>query len=77
MVLRLNKTDTDFDATFARLLTMKREQDEDVNLAVGEIINDVRERGDAALCDYTQRFDRNGMTPDLSLIHISEPTRPY
>ena len=33
MVLRLNKTDTDFDSDFARLLNMKREQDEDVNLA--------------------------------------------
>ena len=69
MVLRLNKTDTDFDSDFARLLDMKREQDEDVNLAVSNIINDVRERGDAALCDYTQRFDRNDMTPDM--LHVS------
>lgn len=65
MVLRLNKTDIDFDAAFARLLTMKREQDVDVNLAVGDIINEVRERGDAALCDYTKRFDSNDMTPDM------------
>ena len=41
MVLRLNKTDTDFDSDFARLLNMKREQDEDVNLAVNDIINDL------------------------------------
>lgn len=75
MVLRLNKTDTDFEAAFARLLTMKREQDEDVNLAVGDIINDVRERGDAALCDYTQRFDRNGMTPDMLRVSPDEIDR--
>ena len=75
MVLRLNKTDIDFDAAFARLLTMKREQDVDVNLAVGDIINEVRERGDAALCDYTKRFDRNGMTPDMLRVSPEEIDR--
>ena len=75
MVLRLNKTDTDFDSDFARLLSMKREQDEDVNLAVKDIINDVRERGDAALCEYTQRFDRNDMTPDMLRVSANEIDR--
>ena len=75
MVFRLDKTNTDFDAAFARLLTMKREQDEDVNLAVGDIINEVRERGDAALCDYTKRFDRNGMTPDMLRVSPEEIDR--
>ena len=75
MVLRLNKTDTDFDSAFARLLNMKREQNEDVNLAVSNIINDVRERGDAALCDYTQRFDRNDMTPDMLRVSADEIDR--
>ena len=75
MVLRLNKTDTDFDSDFARLLNMKREQDEDVNLAVSNIINDIRERGDAALCDYTQRFDRNDMTPDMLRVLADEIDR--
>ena len=75
MVLRLNKTDIDFDAAFARLLTMKREQDVDVNLAVGDIINEVRERGDAALCDYTKRFDSNDMTPDMLRVSPEEIDR--
>ena len=75
MVLRLNKTDTDFDSDFARLLNMKREQDEDVNHAVNDIINDVRERGDAALCDYTQRFDRNDMTSDMLRVSADEIDR--
>ena len=75
MVLRRNKTDTDFESAFARLLNMKREQNEDVNLAVSNIINDVRERGDAALCDYTQRFDRNDMTPDMLRVSADEIDR--
>lgn len=36
--------------------------DPSVRLAVQKIINDVRERGDAALLDYTERFD--GCRPD-------------
>ena len=75
MVLRLNKTDTDFDSDFARLLNMKREQDEDVNLAVSNIIYDVRERGDAALCDHTKRFDRNDMTPSMLRVSADEIDR--
>lgn len=72
MVLRLNKTDIDFDAAFKQLLSMKREQDEDVNLAVGDIIKDVRARGDAALCDYTKRFDRSDMKPEMLRVSADE-----
>ncbi|MAA76789.1 MAG: histidinol dehydrogenase [Rhodobiaceae bacterium] len=75
MVLRLNKTDIDFDVAFARLLTMKREQDVNVNLAVADIINEVRERGDAALCNYTKRFDRNDITRDMLRVSPEEIDR--
>lgn len=64
MVLRLKKTDADFEASFDRLLSMKREQDDDVNLAVSDIISEIRHKGDAALCAYTKQFDRIDMTPD-------------
>jgi histidinol dehydrogenase len=39
-------------------LGQKREEAEDVDAAVAAIIADVRARGDAALLDLTQRFDR-------------------
>src|SRR5690606_12409720 len=39
-------------------LTTKREVSEDVNATVRAIIEDVRERGDTALADYTRKFDR-------------------
>ena len=48
----------DFDAGFARLLASKREVSEDVDAAVAAIIADVRARGDAAVADYSRRFDR-------------------
>ena len=54
----LSTTDPDFEARFAALLGMKREEAEDVDQVVAAIIAEVRARGDAALVEYTRRFDR-------------------
>ncbi len=56
--MRLRQQDPDFDARFSALLAMKREVSEDVNAAVADIINAVRQRGDDALAEYSLRFDR-------------------
>ena len=50
--------DPDFEARFAALLGMKREEAEDVDIAVAAIIARVRAEGDAAVADLTRRFDR-------------------
>jgi len=47
-----------FEAEFEVLLNSKREAAPDVDAAVAAIIDDVRRRGDAALVDYSRRFDR-------------------
>jgi histidinol dehydrogenase len=60
----LSTTDAGFDSDFAALLSMKREEAEDVDQAVAAIIADVRARGDAALIDLTARFDRLDLTAD-------------
>ena len=57
MPFRLATTDADFDDAFARFLASKREVSPDVDQSVARIISDVRQRGDAALLDYTRRFD--------------------
>ncbi len=62
MTLRLDTREEGFEAAFAALLATKRETDADVDDAVAAIIGDVRERGDAALVDYTSRFDRVALT---------------
>ena len=41
------------------------DSEQTVDTAVGGILKDVRERGDAAVCDYTKRFDEFPLTPDL------------
>jgi histidinol dehydrogenase len=55
---RLDAREPGFEARFAAFLTGKRESQQDVNDAVAAIIAEVRTRGDGALVDYTQRFDR-------------------
>ncbi len=63
MPVFLNSTDADFEQGFRAMLGAKREDSSDVNDAVTAIIRDVRDRGDAALCDLTTRFDRLDLTP--------------
>jgi histidinol dehydrogenase len=62
MPLRLDTAMADFGERFAELLATKREVSEDVDAVVGDIIADVRARGDAALFEYSQRFDRVDLT---------------
>jgi histidinol dehydrogenase len=55
---RLDTADPGFAGAFAQLVDMVRETPEDVDQAVAGILADVRRRGDAAVRDYTTRFDR-------------------
>jgi len=75
MALTLSTRDPGFAAGFAELLGKKRETAADVDDAVAAIIDDVVHRGDAALIDYTNRFDRLALTAaDLRLdLAAAEP----
>jgi histidinol dehydrogenase len=57
MAVWLKTGEADFEARFAALLAEKRETSVDVNDAVAEIIARVRAAGDAALIEYTRRYD--------------------
>ncbi|MDT6940084.1 histidinol dehydrogenase [Brucella pseudogrignonensis] len=58
MATTLRQNDPDFEQTFAAFLTGKREVSEDVDRAARDIVDRVRREGDAALIEYSQRFDR-------------------
>jgi histidinol dehydrogenase len=47
-------------------------QEPRVESAVTAIVADVRERGDAALCDYSQKFDNFPLTPALIRMPVDE-----
>ena len=55
---RLNSQDSGFDVDLERLLDWDQTTDPAVESVVRDVIADVRSRGDAAVIDYTQRFDR-------------------
>ena len=69
MAITLRQSDADFEQRFAAFLTTKREVSEDVDAGVRQIIARVRAEGDAALIDYTQRYDR----ADLKSLGIAVP----
>lgn len=58
MAITLRQSDADFEQRFAAFLLTKREVSADVDAAVRDIIARVRAEGDAALIDYSRRFDR-------------------
>jgi len=58
MPLRLDVAAADFEARFQAYLDTGRDDGERVDAAVAEIIARVAAEGDAALLDYTRRFDR-------------------
>ena len=57
-IKRFSSRDADFTARLDALLAFEAAQDETVERTVAAILNDVKTRGDAAVLDYTRRFDR-------------------
>ena len=55
---RLDTADPNFERELDRLLAFENTQDAQIEQAVAGILLDVRRRGDAAVLEYTRRFDR-------------------
>ena len=58
MPLRLNSQSADFSERFNAFLAIKREAAQDVEATVRVIVDAVKARGDAALAEFTLKFDR-------------------
>jgi histidinol dehydrogenase len=71
-VKRLSTREAGFEAAFVALLEQARETTARVDGVVAEIIAAVRARGDAALCEYTSRFDRFALTPGRIAVTAAE-----
>ena len=56
-ITRLATTDSDFDERLEAMMAWESVSDRQVQQTVDAIIDDIRARGDAALLDYTARFD--------------------
>ena len=55
---RLSTSQADFEARLAELLAFEAAQDPQVDATVAAILADVKTRGDAAVLEYTARFDQ-------------------
>jgi len=75
MPLRLDTAAPGFAGEFAALLDLKRELAEDVDAAVAVILDDVKKRGDAAVIEYTGRFDKLELTPATMRVASAEISR--
>lgn len=72
MPVYLSTDRPDFETGFAALLAAKREDALDVDEAVAAIIAEVRARGDAAVIELTERFDRLRLTPATLAFSVAE-----
>jgi histidinol dehydrogenase len=66
-MLRLDARAPDFAARFDALVNARREADADVSRDVAAIIARVKAEGDAAIADYTRRFDGHDLDWQISL----------
>ena len=57
-IKRLTTSDDGFDETLQKLLAWETVSDSGVEQVVDEILSAIRQRGDGALLEYTNRFDR-------------------
>ncbi|TAJ96869.1 MAG: histidinol dehydrogenase [Reyranella sp.] len=62
MPLRLDASAPGFEKEFSAFLGRNRDTDENVDRVAASIVADVRARGDAAVVDYTAKFDWAGIT---------------
>ena len=73
MPLRLDASAPGFESDFSAFLGRNRDTDENVDRIAAEIVADVRARGDAALIDYTKKFDHFDV--DAAGLRISDAER--
>ena len=70
-IRRLSTQDMSFAAGLKALLAFETAQDDSVDMVVANILKDVRARGDAAVLEYTNRFDKTSAT-NLADLEVSK-----
>ena len=73
-IARLSTQNVGFEAKLAKLLAFESSQDERIESTVEAILRDVRARGDEAVLEYTNKFDKLGAT---SIAALEIPRRDF
>ena len=67
-ILRLDANQTDFSKQLDGLLSRETDTGTDIQGLVADILLQVKQRGDAALCEFTAKFDSWDCTPETMVI---------
>ena len=70
-IRRLSTQDKSFDADLKALLAFETAQDDSIDVVVASILKDVKTRGDAAVLEYTKRFDKTNAN-SLAELEVSQ-----
>ena len=70
-IRRFSTRDATFDADLKALLAFETAQDDQIDQVVADILRNVKQRGDAAVLEYTKRFDHLDVT-GLASLEISK-----
>eukprot|EP01037_Dinobryon_pediforme_P022607 gene22608-23818_t len=66
-IRKLDSTEADFKKKLSAVLAFEASEDEAIDRAAATILADVKVRGDAAVLEYTKRFDRLNATSVAAL----------
>ncbi len=74
MITKLDSSQADFKQRLDTLLAFEASTDDAIESAVGNILADVKARGDAAVLEYTNKFDRlpNGGATSMAALEVSQ-----
>ena len=70
-IRRLSTAEADFNSNLKALLAFETAQDDGIDLVVANILKDVKTRGDAAVLEYTNRFDKTN-AKNIAELEISK-----
>ncbi len=71
LLRRLDTASPDFEAQYAQLFARMAEENAAIDARAADILADVRVRGDAAVLDYTRRFDHLD-APNMAALEITQ-----
>ena len=85
-IRQFSSIDKDFDSKLQKLLNWQKTENSKIDHQVGEILTNIRQKGDIALVEYTNQFDNRNVSTIRDLIvsfdqmsqalqNISEPER--
>lgn len=71
-IRKLDSSNPDFKAQLSGVLAFEASEDDAIDRAAAQILADVKARGDAAVIEYTNRFDKLDAT-DVARLEIGKP----